>query len=119
MTITIATAEERRPSIGQFRVITRTYGEKNKLLSTVRGDILRPGQFDATGQWVETDLSGQPESIQQIAAEMWTPAVIAECKALRPFVPVPEPEPEASPVEKLASFLQQNPDVAALINPGD
>lgn len=119
MTITIATAEERKPSIGQFRVVIRTYGEKNKLLSTVRGDILRPGQFDATGQWVETDLSGQPESIQQIAAEMWTPAVIAECKALRPFVPVPEPEPEASPVEKLASFLQQNPDVAALINPGD
>lgn len=31
------------------------------------------------------------------------------------LIPEPVPEPEASPVEKLAAFLAANPDVAALI----
>lgn len=33
------------------------------------------------------------------------------------LVPRPVPVPEPTPVEKLAAFLQENPDVAALITP--
>lgn len=103
MSTTITTAEDRKPSIGQFRAVTRTYDDDDQVIGVHRGEVLLPGRFTAENQWEATDVSGQPASIQQAATEMWTADAIAACKAANPWVPPPPPQmPELQPYQFFA-----------------
>lgn len=100
MSTTIVTAEDRKPSIGEFRVVSRTYAADDLVIGVHRGAVLRPGMFVA-GSWETTDVSEYPTAVQQAAAELWTPEAIAACQAAFPWV---EPPPPIDPPLRLVDI---------------
>lgn len=96
MTTTVVTAEDRQPSIGKFRVVTRTYDNDDLIIGVHRGPEIFPGYFVSANNWQSTDVSGYPAAIRATAAEMWTPAAIEACKAAKPWV---EPTAPKTPGE--------------------
>lgn len=80
---------------------------------------LVPGHWDSAGNWVSTDVSGEPQDVQNACAAAWTVDVVNAHKAAFPYIPPPPATlPDLAPYQFFAmlEISGKKADLDAFIN---